>query len=263
MSVRVILLAAQRRGVVDPLALAHGVSHKCLVPLHGVPLIRHALTTIARHAAISDICVSVEPELFDTIARIAAGIPDKTATIDMVAAADNLADSVIAAAAGHGGPLVITTADNALLTPAALDSLIAPLKHGHDLAIAMTTKQAVQAAHPLGQRRFYRFRDGDYCNCNLYGMAGPHALAAAEIFRGGGQFAKKASRIIDAFGLMNLVLLRLRLLSLPAGLKRIASRFGLTIAPVILREGRCAIDVDNERTYAIVDSLLMEQRRAA
>ena len=29
----IILLAAQRTGVVNPLAEAHGVSHKCLIPV--------------------------------------------------------------------------------------------------------------------------------------------------------------------------------------------------------------------------------------
>ena len=43
-----IVLAAQRAGRLDPLAERAGVSHKCLVPIGGVPLITHVLTTLAR-----------------------------------------------------------------------------------------------------------------------------------------------------------------------------------------------------------------------
>ncbi|MFA7588008.1 MAG: hypothetical protein WCY11_17760 [Novosphingobium sp.] len=131
----------------------------------------------------------------------------------------------------------------------------------HDVAIAMSPRESVLAAHAEGQRRFYRFRDGDYSNCNLYGIASSHALGAAEIFRGGGQFAKKASRIVDAFGLMNLLLLRLRLVSLSRGLRRISGRIGLSLAPVILTDGTQAIDVDNDRTYAVVNDLIRQRSR--
>lgn len=249
---RVIVLAAQRPGVVDPLAQRFGVSHKCLVPLAGEPLIAHVLRTVAAHPGVGSVAVSVERDAF---AAVAATFPQGGAPVHCATAADNLTDSVFAAAAGHDGPIVITTADNALLQPASLSAMIAALDT-HDVAIAMATRGAVLAAHPDGQRRFYRFRDDEYSNCNLYGMARPQALHAAEIFRGGGQFAKKARRIVDAFGLINLMLLRLRVVTLPQGLKRISRRIGLDIAPVILADGSQSIDVDNDRTYGVVSELL-------
>ena len=252
----VIVLAAQRAGAADPLALKHGVTHKCLVPLNGRPLIEYVLTTLARHPAVTGITVSVEYEIFDMVHWIGMGIAGTHAPITCVASRDNLADSVISAAAGHDGPILITTADNALLGASGVQAMLDALDKGSDVAIAMARREAVLAAHPDGQRRFYRFSDDAYSNCNLYAIAGAHALAAAEIFRGGGQFAKKAGRIVEAFGLWNLLLLRLRLVSLEGGLRRMSRRTGLNIAPVILAEGRQAIDVDNERTHAVAASLL-------
>jgi GTP:adenosylcobinamide-phosphate guanylyltransferase len=254
-SARVIVLAAQRAGVVDPLAEQFGVSHKCLVPVAGQPLIAHVLRTTGQHPAVGDVIISVEPNLFDSLNAIAAELPG-VCEIRCVGSTNNLADSVIRAAEGAEGPVVITTADNALLTNDALKAMIEALDGGADVALAMATETAVRSAHPDGQRRFYRFADQSYSNCNLYGLAMPRALAAAEIFRGGGQFAKKAQRIIDAFGLFNLLLLRLRLVSLKGGLARISRRIGLDIAPVILADGRNAIDVDNSRTHAVVTQLI-------
>jgi GTP:adenosylcobinamide-phosphate guanylyltransferase len=255
---RAIVLAAQRKGVKDPLATRFGVSHKCLIPLQGQELIAYVMRTLAAHPSIESVIVSIEPELFEEVDALLQRHIASGAKIRFSAAADNIADSVGQAAHGHPGKLIVTTADNALLKPASLDAMIAALET-HNVAIAMSPRESVLAAHSEGQRRFYRFRDGEFSNCNLYALRDAGALDAAEFFRGGGQFAKKASRIVQAFGLINLLLLRFRLVSLPNGLDRIARRIGLSIAPVILTDGTQAIDVDNDRTYAIVESLIVQQ----
>lgn len=252
-ALRIVVLAAQRRGVTDPLAARFGTSHKCLVPLAGRPLIAHVLQAVAQHRAVGDVVVSIEPEAagaINDIARTISGAP-----VRAVAACDNLADSVQAAVAGHDGAVIITTADHALLRGASLDAMIEALGRG-DVAVAMAAEASVRAAHPEGQRRFYQFRECGYSNCNLYGLAHARALAAAEIFRGGGQFAKKAGRIVAAFGLLNLLLLRFRLVTLDGAMARISRRIGLRIVPVVLADGSQAIDVDNDRTYGVVGELL-------
>lgn len=257
-TIRVIVLAAERKGVANPLALRFASSHKCLIPVRGRPLIQYVLETLLRHGEIASVVVSIEKGAMAPVREVLPPARPGQPPIHLAAAADSIADSVIAAAKGHDGPIIITTADNALLQPASIDALHTALRR-HDVAIAMARKEAVLAAHPEGQRRFYRFRDGEYSNCNLYGLAGAAAIGAAEIFRGGGQFAKNARRIVDAFGLLNLILLRARLIDLSSGLRRISRRIGLDIAPVVLTDGSQAIDVDNDRTYAIVEHLLERQ----
>jgi len=71
----------------------------------------------------------------------------------------------------------------------------------------MATKASVLAAHSEGQRRFYRFSDNEYSNCNLYAFAGARAISAAESFRSGGQFAKKPLRLVMAVGGVALALM--------------------------------------------------------
>lgn len=253
-----IVLAAQRAGRRDPLAEDAGVSHKCLVPIAGKPLIAHVLRTIAATPGIAEIRISVEAEAFDGLRPLLALID---APIALIASADNLADSVNLAAADATGPIIITTADNVLLSVGAVEAILRRLAQRSDVAVALATREAVLAAHPEGQRRFYEFRDDAYSNCNLYAMADTRALKAAEAFRGGGQFAKSAKRIIAAFGLVNLVLLRFRLVSIDGAMRRVGRRFGLRMAAVILDDGAHAIDVDNARTYAIARELM--ERRAA
>ena len=252
---RVIVLAAQRLGVDDPLAARFGVSHKCLVPIAGRPLIAHVIAALQRHERVAEIVVSVEQAAFPAIAALFPTQARIRGAIRCQAARGNIADSVIDVAAGHAGPLLVTTADNVLLKRESLDAVLDGLRSS-DAVIAMTTREAVLAAHPAGQRRFYEFRCGAYSNCNLYAMASGDALSAAEAFRSGGRFAKNAGRIVRAFGLINLILLRLRLVTLRIGLARVSRRLGVRIAPVVLEDGTQAIDVDNDRTYAVAEALL-------
>jgi GTP:adenosylcobinamide-phosphate guanylyltransferase len=252
-----VILAAQRAGVVDPLAEAHGISHKCLVPIGGAPLIAHVAAALQATPGMERLRIVVEPAMFGPI-RDALGNPPG---LDFVPAAANLADSVLAAACCVSGPILLTTADNVLLTPGAVLQILDVLQDGADVGIAMANKTSVLAAHPEGQRRFYRFRDDDYSNCNLYAFAGRAAVKAAESFRSGGQFAKKPARLIAAVGVLNVILFLLRRLSLRGALARMSRRFDLKVVPTVLADGAHAIDVDNERTYRVA-ALLLEKRAA-
>ncbi|MEA3011957.1 MAG: hypothetical protein QOD42_502 [Sphingomonadales bacterium] len=253
----IIVLAAQRGGRLDPLAAEAGVTHKCLVPIGGRPLLAHVLAALGEMDGIDSIRISVEPGADDSLRPIvtASGRPAQ-----FVAAADNIADSVYAAAMGTAGPVVVTTADNVLLTPAAVRQVMDRLAGGDDAVVALARKEAVLAAHPQGQRRFYKFRDGEFSNCNLYGLS-QRGLGLAETFREGGQFAKNPMRIARAFGFLNLLLLRFGLVSLDKAMKRLGRRFKVRASAVVLADGAHAIDVDNRRTYDIAAALL--DRRAA
>ena len=253
----VIVLAAQRNGRLDPLAAEAGVTHKCLVPIGGLPLLAHVLSALGEVGDIESIRISVEDGAADRLRPIAllSGLP-----VSFVPAADNIADSVYRAAEGSSLPVVVTTADNVLLTPGAVRQVMESLAGGADAVLALARKEDVLAAHPQGQRRFYRFRDGEYSNCNLYGLS-RRGLKLAETFREGGQFKKNPMRIARAFGFFNLLLLRFALVSLPAAMQRLGRRFKVKAASVVLADGAHAIDVDNKRTYDIAAELL--DRRAA
>lgn len=252
MSASAIVLAAQRAGAVNPLAERAGVSHKCLVPIAGKPLIVRVVETLAAVPGLSRVRISVEPELH---AELLALLAPFGLALDCVPSSDNIAESVIGAVDGLDGPILVTTADNVLMSVdscrATLDALA-----GADAAMNLATQASVRAVHPDAQRRFYEFRDGGYANCNLYGLAGPHALRAAEAFREGGQFMKNPKRLLTAFGLLNIVLFRFRLVTLQGAARAISRRFGIRIAALVPADGTQAIDVDNERTYGVAEMVL-------
>jgi 2-C-methyl-D-erythritol 4-phosphate cytidylyltransferase len=253
-----IILAAQRGGKLDPLAQNAGVTHKCLVPIVGRPLIEYVVEALVPVPGLQRIRVCIEPAAVSPVQAVLDAMK-LNVPVDFVPSAATLTESAYASAQGVEPPLIVTTGDNVNLTPGAVSQMLQALAGGADVALAMASKAAVLAAHPEGQRKFYEFSDAPYSNCNLYAIGTPAGLKAAEIFRGGGQFAKNRQRLIQAFGWFNILLFRFKLLSLAGGMKRLSRRFGLRIEPVVLADGAHAVDVDNQRTYDIAEIILRQR----
>lgn len=258
-----LVLAGKRDGQHDPLAMAAGVTHKCLVPVAGQPMLVHVIDALAASDRIDEIRVAIEdPDVLMELPQVRGLL--KTGRLVAIGARPNLVDSVLAAAEGAHFPLLITTADNVLLTPPAIAEMAdGCTAQGADAAVAFTRRASVLAAHAEGQRRFYRFRDDSYSNCNTYWLGSHRALAAAETFRSGGQFVKHPLRIVGAFGLFNLIRFRFGIGTLAQTFARFSRRFRMTIAPVILSDGAVAIDVDNARTRGIAAELLERRSELA
>jgi len=258
----VIVLAAQRAGVVNPLAERAGVSHKCVVPIDGKPLIVHVMDALAQVSPPPKVRISVEPEIHEELTALFAPYAARGLEIDFIASSSNIAQSVLIAAEGLTGPIVITTADNVLLTPDAVNDVRRELAEA-DVVACLARDVAVRAVHPDAQRNFYKFRDGGYANCNLYGVAGPNAFAAVEVFREGGQFQKNPKRLITAFGLLNILLVRFGLVTLAGAMKLASRRFRLKFRALVFEDGTAAVDVDNERTYGIAEMVLKRRHPPA
>ena len=253
--VTVIVLAAQRTGVVNPLAERAGVSHKCLVPICGKPLISYVLETLSTLDSISEIRVVLEPEGQADVNQVIEPFRSRGIPIQIVDSDPNIVESVINAVGTDDGPSIVTTADNVLLTHDGFNQVREKMRNA-DAVLGVTTRDRVWAIHRQGQHGFYEFRDDGYANCNLYGLANNKGMAAAEVFREGGQFQKNRARMVKAFGPFNLLLMFCRLISFSQGLERLSLRFGVRLQAVTFEDGALAIDVDNERTYAICEWVL-------
>ena len=256
-----IVLAAQRGGRLDPLADRFGVSHKCLVPILGKPLLERVLRALTQVPGLSRIHISIEKDAVEAALEVPGAKGEFGVPVDFVPAASSLTDSVYAAAHGVEEPILVTTADNVLLSPVVASEAVRRMHAGAEGVLVVATREAVLAAHPAGQRRFYKLRGGSYSNCNQYGINGPGALRMAETFRSGGQFAKNPKRLAETFGLLNLLLARFGLVSIEGAVKRMSKRFGVRVEPLVVTDGTQAIDVDNARTYEVAKELLA--RRAA
>ncbi|OHC98541.1 MAG: hypothetical protein A2885_16875 [Sphingopyxis sp. RIFCSPHIGHO2_01_FULL_65_24] len=255
----ILILAGRRSGAVDALAEAHGVADKCLVPVAGRPMVAHVLVSAAATDAARIFVSSHHEGLADDLGDIVVdSLGDR---LVFVPASDNLADSVLAVAEQADFPLLVTTADNCLLTPATIAEISAEAARlGAEAGVALARREDVLAAHPEGQRRFYEFSDVAVSNCNAYWIGHRRALKAAEAFRGGGQFVKKPVRVMQAFGLVNLLRFRFGLGPIHHIFGRISRHLKVDVAALLVRDGATAVDVDNERSLRATEAI-MERRR--
>lgn len=250
----VLILAGRRPGAIDALAAAHGVADKCLVPVAERPMIAHVIASAAQTDAERIFVSTHHPALLDDLGDPAAALGERLAAVP---AADNLADSVLAVADRAAFPLLITTADNCLLTPATIAEIAAEAARlGAAAGVALARREDVLAVHPEGQRRFYEFSDVAVSNCNAYWIGDRGALRAAEAFRGGGQFVKKPLRVMQAFGLVNLLRFRFGLGPIHHIFGRISRQLKVEVAPLLVSDGATAIDVDNERSLRVTEALM-------
>jgi NDP-sugar pyrophosphorylase family protein len=241
------------------MAAEAGVTHKCLVPIVGRPLLEYVIEALVAVPGLQRIRICIEPAAVEAVRTVRGASGELGVPVDYVPSAPTITESAYASAEGVTGPMIITTGDNVNLTPGAVQAMLDALAGGADVALAMASREAVLAAHPEGQRRFYEFRDGGYSNCNLYAMAGPQALKVAETFREGGQFAKNRGRLIRIVGRFNILLFLLRVAPLHAAMKRLSKRLGARLAAVVLEDGAHAVDVDNPRTYKIAETILLRK----
>lgn len=260
-----LVMAASRQGVDDPVARLQDKSHKCLVSIDGIAMIERVIQTLIDSACFGRILVSIENE------KVLQGLKSTRrwlaeSVIEVVPSSGNLADSVISIGNMDKQPLplIITTADNALHTPELVRDFVAAFTQGKaDVAVAVTRESTVLAQYPHGEFGFFRFRDGGYSFCNLFGIRSPRGLEGAKIFRTGGQFRKHPWRILGIFGVLPLLLYKLRLVGLDGFIRRVTGKLGLMIDAVRMPYAYAPIDVDNVKTFAFSEQTLQQRRQAA
>lgn len=261
--VTALVMAGKRSGAHDPLAQRAGVAQKCVVPVYGVPMIERVIREVSACERIGAIHVVAHEQ--DEI----ASLPEverlqAEGRLHFREGKFNIVDSVFSGAEGAAFPLLITTADNCLVTADGYAEFIdKAAAENAGAAAALARKQDVHAADPQGQKRFYEFSDGSYSNCNTYWIGSREALSAAEIMREGGQFVKFPRRIAKAFGWMNLVRFYFGWGTKETIFEQISRRFGFKMMPIVMSKGEYAVDVDNERTFAVTERLLALREGAA
>lgn len=259
-----IVLAAQRQGAIDPLFAHTRGGHKCLLDIAGRPMISWVLSALLNSPSIRQVVVSADDTaILDELNGFEQ--ERRSGRLTLENSESNLYASVVKSMGGERAPrcpVLITTADNPLLTPEMLAYFVANIGAQSDVAVAMTAAKVMQEKYPDGQRRFYQFSDGNYSNCNLYAITSASAVNSAKIFAHGGQFGKKALRMLRAFGLLNFLLYRFGYLSLNTCGKRLSRGFNAQVQFVEMPFAEAPIDVDNERTLRIAREIMLTRLSA-
>ena len=248
-----IVLAGQRPGE-DGFARANGVAAKALIPVAGEAMLGRVVRTLLGCPSIGQILIlAQEPDLLlgGTLEWLR-----HTPGVRTARSGDGISRS-IEAVAGHEAPfpILVTTADHALLTPAMVETFLAGTTDA-DASVALVERKIVEAVHPSTRRTWLRFRDGAYSGANLFALQTEASRKALAIWSSVERDRKKAVRLMFYFGPLLALRALTRTISLDAALQRIGRRAGLTVRAVRLPFAEAAIDVDKQADLELAERIL-------
>lgn len=252
-----LVMAGVRPGG-DPLARAVGVPTKAFLPIAGVPMLVRVLRTLEQAERIDRVAVvgldaatiATEP----TVAAIAAA-----GEVEFLPGAATPSRSLLAAVDSWPGrlPLLVTTADHPLLSPAMVDLFCErALDVGGDFAVGLAHAEDVRRAFPAARRTWLRFRGGDYCSCNLFALLAPRARNVPAAWVRVEAERKRPWRLIAELGPISLVRFALGLLTLDAALALASRKIGADARAVMLPDPNVAVDVDRPEDVVLAESIL-------
>jgi GTP:adenosylcobinamide-phosphate guanylyltransferase len=152
-------------------------------------------------------------------------------------------------------PLLVTTADHALLVPEMVGQF-ARAAAGSDVAIGVVERANLLARLPKTERTWLKFRGGAYTGANLFALSSPAVRPAIELWRSVEQDRKKAWRVISLLGPGVLLCAALRLVSIDEVLAQLGSRLGLRLEAVQLSNPLAGVDVDKPADHTLVEAIL-------
>jgi len=245
-----IVLAGSRPGR-DAFAESFGTDLKALIPVAGEPMVRHPVRALLASQNVGKILVlSQAPQ------RIAAALPDDP-RIECRASKGTIAETMqgLLGDLSTGWPLLVTTADHALLNAAIVDEFCAGVD-GPDIAIGVVERANLLRRLPQTRRTWLKFRGGAYTGANLFALKSPNVRPAIELWRSVEQDRKKAWRILSLLGPAVLITVALRIVSLDEVMARLSARLGLRVKAVQLSNPIAGVDVDKAEDHVLAEAIV-------
>jgi GTP:adenosylcobinamide-phosphate guanylyltransferase len=256
-----LVLAGSRRGEGDPVARYRGVRHKCLATAGGVPLLVRVVRALLASPRVGAVLVSLDdPALLDDLPELA--VLRDTGRLGALTSASSLSRSVGDAFAATGAPLLVTTADHALLEPRLLEPFLAASEAGKaDVAVGLVSAATITARYPETRRTYLRFRDDGWSGANLFLLRTARAARAIAFWERLERERKQPWRLARALGPRLLAAYLLRMWTLDQAMARVSRQLGIEAVAVPIPFAEAAIDVDKPADLDLVEAILA--RRAA
>jgi GTP:adenosylcobinamide-phosphate guanylyltransferase len=174
MTATAVVLAGSRPGV-DPFAQSYGTDLKALIPVGGKPMVQRPVEALLASAVEEIRVLAQQPE------RIREVLPNDPRIL-VGASGDTIASTLekMCVDPKVQWPILVTTADHALLTPKMVADFLAK-SVGADIAIGVVSRDALMKRLPQTQRTWLKFRGGAYSGANLFLLGGPKIRSTLEM----------------------------------------------------------------------------------
>jgi len=255
MTLPVIVLAGEGPGG-NPLARALGKDAGILVEVAGKPCVERVFEALSGSESISggvmigpEPAVAADKRLRSQIAlHNLQWLPPATGPAESaLAALDEISDR----------PVLITSADHALLTPEIIDTFCnLALVSDADFVVGLVPYRQVKAAFPDSRRTQLKFADGTFCGSNLFMVKTPAGAGAVRFWQTMQSHRKRPWRMATELGISTLISYLLGRLRLGDALSRIGGLAGCRIGHVELLEARAAVDVDSLEDHALAERVI-------
>ncbi|MFK7913516.1 MAG: NTP transferase domain-containing protein [Pseudomonadales bacterium] len=158
-------------------------------------------------------------------------------------------------------PLLVTTADHALLTKDIVDHFIAAARHSNaDVVAGLVPYERVAAAHPESRRTLLKLRDGPFCGANLFWLNNRNADHAVAAWRRFEAHRKAPWKMVRMLGLGTLGRYLTGQLDSHQAAARLSRLCSARVAFVSLPFANAAVDVDSIADWSLAEQLLSQQR---
>lgn len=262
---RVIVLAGRRPGP-DALAEGDGAVHRALLDIEGEPMLVRVVRRLLGWPSVERVLVNIDrPELLDALPDFARWGGE--GRVEVLKSTGSPSRSVLESLDRLGleaGPILVTTADHALLDDAMLESFFTASETGSagaaDLCLALVPRSQIEVRFPETRRTYLRFRGEAYSGANLFLFRTPAARGAALFWQRVEGLRKRPWRIARAFGLRNLLRFVMRRLTLAEGFVRVSQVLGIRVEAIPLPQAEAAVDVDKLDDLVLVRKILAERR---
>lgn len=245
-----IILAGQRPGP-DRLASHFGERWKALVRIGGEPMLTRVVRTLSATPEIArTIVLGQEPEALRTAAEAGGNVM-------LITSKSGISESILRVAGTPEvpWPVLVTTADHPLLTPAFVSAFLDQCS-GCDLAVGMVERKVMRAAYPGNRRTWLKFADGQWSGANLFALNSDAARGALNLWTEAERDRKKAWKLFLHFGPWLALRALTRTIGLATALRIAGKRLGLNAKLVPLADAETAIDVDKPSDHALAEEIL-------
>ncbi len=252
-----IVLAGSRPGP-DPLLSGSGVSTKALLPIAGQAMLVHVVKALRASPEVGAITILAQNSAELAAAPGLAGLAD----LHFADSGQGISSSLAAALPPGDDPLLVTTADNVLLTP----TMVAEFLRGgadSDVAVAMVERDTLLARYPESKRTWLKFRSGWWSGANMFRLRGRRVLPLLDFWGRIERDRKKGLKIVAAFGPWLLIGALLRLFTIQQGIARAGLRFGLRAKVVAMSEPEACIDADKPADIDLIEAIFAARRQDA